>query len=230
MSTALTYRDAQAVDADRASNTAAAARLDRGYGSLTWMISAACIGVIGAVTAGLTGSEAATSNIAVIYLMLLAQMPWQFDEIDGGAQLRRVVGLSRRSVVSARYATLAGYVLILIVSNATARGVLLAAGFGDVAPAMFGVWAGATVAAAAGCIGIPARINWGRTACIVLLCIVVALALLAIMIIGSFAVSDYALRTPADAAVALGLLLLVAVGGGLASHRSAVRAYERKDL
>lgn len=249
MSTALTYRDARDVDADRSTNIAAAARVDRDSGTLGGWIGAGLLGVFGGAVAAVTGNESSPMMIAVVYTMLLVQGPWQIDETDGGADLRRVVGLTRRSVVTARYITFAWYWLVFVIAALVAPWTMAAAGVGQVGftmwdlgsrvvpagsgqvgAAMFGVWAAAMLSAVSGCFGIAARIRWGSAGSVVLLCLVAVLGPLAIILVGSFGVSDYALRTPGDIAVALGLLLLVVVGGGLVSHRSAIRAYERKDL
>ena len=133
--------------------------------------------------------------------------------------------------VTARYlasalhylAFLGSYLLAaLVVSLVTGRGV---------GEALFASWMAACVATGAVLAGMPVAAGRGAIATFIAAVTGGFVAMLSCLAIWAVALDESpALLTPTSGVVALVTLVVLVVGGGVLSHRLAVRRYEREDL
>lgn len=226
--TLLTFTD---LDRRRPPGVLEAWRLDRRSAPGGADVAVAVVGLAGGVLGAFIDVSNALTGGALGIAYPLIRTLWTVDTTQGGGELRRILPLRRRDVVTARYlasalhylAFLGSYLLAaLVVSLVTGRGV---------GEALFASWMAACVATGAVLAGMPVAAGRGAIATFIAAVTGGFVAMLSCLAIWAVALDESpALLTPASGVVALVTLVVLVVGGGVLSHRLAVRRYERKDL
>lgn len=230
----LMFVDGRDLARGRLEDSAGAARLDhlstgnglRGGAVLVGVI-VGLIGLFGEVHAAMFGA------MFPAYVSALG-MAWDADAKEHGGVLRRVVGLSRRSIVTARYREMGVVAALALGVAATLNVGVLALMDEDPTPAAFAYWAMACFVVVCLCVGIPMRIRDNAGLTFIATAVVGVAVVVVVLLVTEPWIGGGGPPFPGGpAALALACLmvlgLLVAVGVPI-SHRVAVRLYEERDL
>ena len=173
-----------------------------------------------------------TSMVAIlvfVWSLQLAMEPWSIAK-EGGARLPHLVGVSRRSVVTARYAwACLGWI------GLSSTALVLMAGFGwlfgrDVADQVAEVGLFALAAVVGYAVAIPLRIRHGAAGSVAATAVVMVVVLIAVIGGAMLLVGDGDAVPMRYSLAAISLAAPLALLAVPISYRAAVRAYAAKDL